>query len=98
MLLLGTERNGTERVKERGGLPTKGSAHAMPVGNPKSDRDCLCRDKDNRIANLATAFFLYVKAPRGGERPDRPRRPEKFGRPIAIRWLRMKENLAISEY
>ena len=43
-------------------------------------------------------IFLYVEAPRGGERPGRPRRPEKFGRPITIRWLRMKENLAISEY
>ena len=42
--------------------------------------------------------FLYVKAPRGGARTGRPRRPEKSGRPIAIRWLRMKENLAISEY
>ena len=53
---------------------------------------------DMKTTNTHHHTFLYVKAPRGGERPDRPRRPEKFGRPIAIRWLRMKENLAISEY
>jgi len=29
-------------------------------------------------------LFLYVKAPRGGARTGRPRRPEKSGRPIAI--------------
>ena len=28
--------------------------------------------------------LLYVKAPMGGERPHRPRSPEKFGPPMAI--------------
>ena len=48
--------------------------------------------------NGSCLISIYVKPPRGGERPGRPRRPEKFGRPIAIGWLRMKGNLAISEY
>ena len=42
--------------------------------------------------------FLYVKAPTLRERLGRPHRGKKIGRPIAIRWLRMKGNLAISEY
>ena len=54
------EPNGAGQRKGRAPNQTKRTCHAMPVGNPKSDRDCLCRDKDNRIANLATAFFLYV--------------------------------------